>query len=145
MSPDIQAQAWSALSHAWALRWALIIGVGSLPSLVAFLGRKLGRIWTMPRLAAQACALFAVLTCIYSLKLLPDTYRLESEQPDAVEALQCEVVRGTDSRRALRCVGSEHAEQAMPASADALEGLVTLYRLPSSGLLVGLRVRDGSR
>ncbi len=132
----LQAQAWSALTHAWALRWALIVGVGSLPKLLPLLGRVLGKQWVLPRLAAQACALFAVLTCIYSLKLLPDTYRLESEEPSAIEALQCDSARAASGRLMVRC---EDAEYLVAVEADTPQGPVTLYRLPTSRLVVGLR------
>lgn len=84
---DLQRAAWHVLSLAWALQWALILGIGSLPKWLL----PLCRAFKWPNLARQVTryqrmfALLAVALCLQSAPLLLDTYQLESGEPYAVD------------------------------------------------------------
>lgn len=95
MPSELEALTWGVLTQAWAWRWASIFLLGSGPAALEFLARASGQPWRVPLLVRQAGALCAVLLCLWSWPLVVDTYRVESQDDQALERLDCEVaVRG---------------------------------------------------
>lgn len=91
MTPaELDDAAWAALGVAWALRWALIIGIGSFPAWFSFCYKKVfGKTFGLYTPLKQGCSLVAVTLCITSHNLWLDTYALESGRGDAYVKARC--------------------------------------------------------
>ena len=128
VTEELASAAWSTLTIAWALQWALIVAAGSsVPGLqrLGVLGDTL-RVRTIRRVGAT----LAMSLCVSSAPLVYDTYQVEDNAETALRTVQCSAKSGPifvdcdDGRWHLQVVGLERRDAKV------------LWVLPASGLVV---------
>jgi len=95
MATELQILAWDVLADSWTVRWALILGAGALAALT----RRAGAAFRPPRNfqpASQVISLAALVLCLDAIRFVPDTFAIESENPQALATMTC-----TPSKSAL--------------------------------------------